>query len=113
MQLAMRNAFALAKILDRIVILPRLLCYCDMYWGSPTLPDCITWGSDLTLPFECPADNIFNLPFWDWAKREWREYSFLDNPRVPDSVRLSRARVVLVPSQIRCDSLISYILLLI
>lgn len=67
-QLAARNAFALAQILGRIVVLPRLLCYCDMYWGSPTLPECVTWGSDLALPFECPADNVFNLPFWEWAK---------------------------------------------
>lgn len=67
-QLAARNAFALAQILDRIVVLPRLLCYCDMYWGSPTVPECVTWGSDLALPFECPADNLFNLPFWEWAK---------------------------------------------
>lgn len=67
-QLAARNAFALAHILDRIVVLPRLLCYCDMYWGSPTVPECVTWGADLALPFECPADNLFNLPFWEWAK---------------------------------------------
>eukprot|EP00959_Pyramimonas_sp_CCMP1952_P015142 320498-Pyramimonas_sp.AAC.1 len=97
-QLALRAAFALGQILRRTVVLPRLLCGCDMYWGAPVVPQCVTWGSDLTLPFECPADNVFNLPHWEWARMQWRESGFLDNPRVPEHVRLSRARVRLAPS---------------
>jgi hypothetical protein len=87
-RLSVRNALALARVLDRTLIVPPFLCYCDRWWGN-VLPTCLIPGSDQTLPFQCPMDHLFFLPNWD-TRVQWREHSFLSNPRVPDAVRNSR-----------------------
>ena len=38
-RLAARNLLALGKVLNRIVILPKITCMCDRYWGH-VLPSC-------------------------------------------------------------------------
>lgn len=74
----LRNAFALASILNRTLILPPLWCGLDRYWAphAGTLP-----GSEFKLPFICPADHVldleskscnpdyFSLHFRDWAQQ--------------------------------------------
>lgn len=54
----LRQAFALATILSRAVILPEVWCGLDRYWAphAGTLP-----GSKFKLPFICPADHILDL----------------------------------------------------
>lgn len=56
--LQLRNAFALATILNRTLILPQLWCGLDRYWAphSGTLP-----GSEFKLPFVCPADHVLDI----------------------------------------------------
>jgi len=124
---SVRNALALARVLNRTLIVPPFQCYCDRWWGN-VLPTCLIpgarappppmgtryhlrptpcWfstsaltnlpslfpalpaGSDQTIPFQCPMDHLFFLPNWD-TRVQWREHSFLTNPRVPDAVRSSR-----------------------
>ena len=92
----LREAIAVAFALRRILILPRAWCYCDKIWNN--LIGCRSPGSErqATLPFVCPLDHIFDpqsLFDPDVQLVGVREYNFLDNPRVPDEVRKSVARV--------------------
>jgi hypothetical protein len=56
--LQLRHALALATILGRTLILPRLWCGLDRYWAphAGTIP-----GARTTLPFACPADHVLRL----------------------------------------------------
>ena len=46
----------------------------------PPAPPCR--GSDLHLPFECPADCVFHIPSMDMANVSYRMPGFLEDPRV-------------------------------
>jgi arabinosyltransferase len=59
--LALRDAFALAYILKRKVILPRLPCMCDRSEAPSVLRDCTYEGSGLQLPYDCPLTHIFDV----------------------------------------------------
>jgi len=83
--LQMRNAFALARKLDRILILPRLVCGLDRWWAphSAIIP-----GSAARLPLlECPADHVIDLERMGKPEKFLREQGMLCNPRTPNSVR--------------------------
>eukprot|EP00892_Ulva_mutabilis_P009534 jgi/Ulvmu1/6953/UM033_0010.1 len=90
--LQMRDLFAMAVALNRTVILPKITCYCDRYWGP--LDACRVPGASQTrLPFVCPLDHIFE-PFHFDDKPEqfgpairFREHSFLDNKETPETIR--------------------------
>jgi hypothetical protein len=92
-----RTAWALARALNRTLVLPRLLCGMDRVWfpHDGRFP-----GSDelFTLPFHCPADHVFDLEAWVklGVLDQLREHSLLDNPRAPASVRDSVATVSFV-----------------
>ena len=59
----LRDALALAIALNRTLVLPRMLCYCDNIWKE--MKHCRVGGAfGMTLPFDCPADHIINLPRW-------------------------------------------------
>ena len=59
----LRDALALAITLNRTLVLPRMLCYCDNIWKE--MKHCRVGGAfGMTLPFDCPADHIINLPHW-------------------------------------------------
>ena len=76
-----RNAFALAKALGRILILPRLVCGLDRWWAphSGIIP-----GSAARLPLlECPADHVIDLERIGKPEKVLREAGMLCNPRVP------------------------------
>ena len=56
-------------------------------------------GEDHPLPFLCPFDHLFDIEKWAHSDAPYREYSFLDNPRVRRRMpRVPRA-VVLGPAQ--------------
>jgi len=57
------NAAALARSLDRILVLPRWECHCDRHW-TPLIPACIMTNSDLKLPFTCPMDHLLEVHKW-------------------------------------------------
>jgi len=91
-RLSVRNLLALGKVLNRIVILPKITCMCDRYWGH-VLPSCSI--SDVPPPYDrCPADHIMNINSLEKSRLEFREWSFLNNPRTPDAIKQSTARVL-------------------
>lgn len=60
--LALRNALALARVLNRELILPRLHCMCERS-QSPRdiLPACVKNGATTDIPFLCPAEQFLNI----------------------------------------------------
>jgi hypothetical protein len=88
---SIRNLLALGRVLNRTVILPRITCMCDRYWGH-ALPSCAI--GYLHPPFVgCPQDHIMNLPAMEKGGANFREWSFLDNARTSDAIRNSVAEV--------------------
>ena len=78
-----RKALAIARLLHRILILPKTVCVLDRYWANNKG---VTPGSPAKLPIGiCPADNL--IAFEDILQPETtlRESSFLSNPRTPRS----------------------------
>jgi hypothetical protein len=110
-----RTAWALARALNRTLVMPRLLCGFDRAWFAHTG---VFPGSDplFTLPFYCPADHVFDLESWArlGVLNQLRESSLMDNPRTPASVRNSVATVSFVfnplaqvelPAKVTADAL--------
>ena len=79
-----RGALMLANSLKRTLILPEFWCGMDRWWAPHrgTIP-----GSQLQLPYKCPADHILELETWVRKNEPFREYSILENPRTPASVK--------------------------
>eukprot|EP01065_Artemidia_motanka_P007583 TRINITY_DN13793_c0_g1_i1.p1 TRINITY_DN13793_c0_g1~~TRINITY_DN13793_c0_g1_i1.p1 ORF type:complete len:673 (+),score=122.97 TRINITY_DN13793_c0_g1_i1:96-2114(+) len=87
-----RDAVAIASYMNRALIMPKLWCGYDRVWFPH---NGIFPGSELSVPFLCPMDHIFEIG--QWLKQhpqsshgpnvEMREHSFLSNPRTPDSVK--------------------------
>ena len=90
----MHNALALARASRRKLIMPKLMCWTDRYWNNledgryPTVK-----ASQHPLPFHCPFDHLFDLEKWVHSDVPFREYSFLDNPRVAPADRNDSARL--------------------
>lgn len=90
----LRAALLLAARLGRILILPPLACGLDRFWAphNGTIP-----GSATPLPiFPCPADHVLDLENGIHKQNGpieelLREFSFLNNSRLPDAVRHSVA----------------------
>ena len=93
---ALHSALGLARALNRTLVMPRLRCACDRWWGN-VLPTCAVPGADVALPFDCPMDHLFFLPNWHAAGIDFREQGFLEDPRVPMAVRNDIARVDVTP----------------
>jgi hypothetical protein len=54
-------AIGLAKVLDRVLVLPRFNCFCDRYW-YPILPQCRLPGSQrFAFSQSCPLDQILDV----------------------------------------------------
>jgi len=103
--LQVRAALAFAQKLGRTLVMPKLYCGFDRWWAphSGRIP-----GSDTELPYLCPMDHVFEVESWVRDEPEaafgpgidFREYSFFDNPAVPEAVNASTVEVELVES---CD----------
>lgn len=94
-QLALfRDALAAARMLNRTLVLPTSWCWCDYDWTPHVLERCKIRGSDLRLPFECPADYVFYTPLMDMQPGlDYRVPGFLEDPRAPAEVRSSRMKL--------------------
>uniref|UniRef100_A0A061QQR3 Glycosyltransferase n=1 Tax=Tetraselmis sp. GSL018 TaxID=582737 RepID=A0A061QQR3_9CHLO len=93
----LRELLQLAVALDRIVVMPRLICFCDRYWAP--VEGCRIPGAFATaLPFTCPLDHIlepFHMdddPLLFGTPLRFREYSFLE--RKPPSMAYQEATLV-------------------
>ena len=87
----LRSAWVLAQKLGRVLVLPTLTCGLDRLWWeiNGTIP-----GTDTPLPISpCPADLVLDLEVLmrnhgrDGRLVALREYSFLQNPRLPAELR--------------------------
>ncbi|CAI6002771.1 unnamed protein product [Closterium sp. NIES-65] len=89
-----RKALAIARLLNRFLILPHVTCYCDRWWDSLWEP-CRAPGGDIDPPFTCPIDLFINPMAWgsDPTTMVYRPASFLSFPQVPNEIRLSKAVV--------------------
>eukprot|EP00271_Cylindrocystis_brebissonii_P007994 TRINITY_DN219_c0_g1_i1.p1 TRINITY_DN219_c0_g1~~TRINITY_DN219_c0_g1_i1.p1 ORF type:complete len:733 (-),score=136.76 TRINITY_DN219_c0_g1_i1:483-2681(-) len=103
-----RNALALATILGRTLVLPALWARFDKQWfPHPGILE----GSETSQPFVAPLDHVFEVhKMLDESFPEdqfgpmipFREYSFLENPRLPESVHNSK--IVIKPCERGADS---------
>ena len=79
---AVRDLLGLATALEGIVVLPKLWCHCDRYWGF--LTKCrFPHVPDMPLPFGCPQDALYETVRWNKKNVRYREHTFLSNPNVP------------------------------
>lgn len=83
----LKTALILARILKRILILPRFICYRTQFFRRNY--------------FECPLNSLLNISRFDASfNREYRENSFLENPLVPKDLRQTPSKnVILVTSK--------------
>ncbi|XP_042501476.1 arabinosyltransferase XEG113-like isoform X2 [Macadamia integrifolia] len=86
-----RSALAIASLLNRTLVMPPLWCRLDRLWfpHPGVLP-----GTMTRQPFLCPLDHVdvmlMDLPEVKFGPRiDFREYSFLDNPLLPEQVKES------------------------
>ncbi|CAI7903187.1 unnamed protein product [Closterium sp. NIES-53] len=89
-----RKAYALAWLLSRKLILPRVTCFCDRWWDSLSHP-CRAPGSDHDPPFLCPVDYLISPLYWGSNATDmvYRPASFLEDPRTSDEIKASRRYV--------------------
>ena len=82
----MRDLLGLATAVGGIVVLPKLWCHCDRYWGF--LRKCrFPYVPSMALPFNCPQDALFDPMRWNSMKIKFREHTFLDNANVPTALK--------------------------
>ena len=83
---------ALSIALNATLIMPRLVCTCDRYWGF--LENCRmpTGPEDMPLPFHCPQDALFEIKRWNDLGVRFRESSFLEHPNVPEALKAACAK---------------------
>ena len=91
---AVRDALALSVALNATLIMPKLVCTCDRYWGF--LENCRmpTGPQDMPLPFHCPQDALFEIKRWNDLGVRFRESNFLEHHRVPESLKAAAVRVI-------------------
>jgi len=81
-----RDLLGLSTAIDGIMILPKLWCHCDRYWGF--LKRCRFPNiQSMELPFGCPQDALYDTVRWNSKGVRFREHTFLDNANVPQSLR--------------------------
>ena len=96
-----RTAFALAQVLGRTVVMPKMYCGMDRWWAPH---HGIIPGSGLRTPFVCPMDHVFEIDTMLRKGEKFREYSLLENPRMPQSVLDSRVVVKVCPGAEACEA---------
>ena len=87
------HLLALGRALGRVPVMPQLICLCDRDEHPDILPTCITGGSDLDLPFQCPMDHLFNMQEWADRGIDFRPATFLENNRL---LLMDRSKIAVV-----------------
>ena len=89
------DAAAIAFALNRTLIMPRALCYCDKTWHP--IRSCWPYMSkrDTAFPFVCPLDHLYDIERLTETERlvPIKEHSFLDNPRTSHAITSDRVSV--------------------
>ena len=91
------TALAIARALGRTLIMPRVWCLCDLYWWFLGDGCTLSGTKPIGFPTACPLDHILNPHHLlsDEFGLDFRESTFLDNPKVPARVLTSRVEVSL------------------
>ena len=58
-------------------MLPEFACWCDQDQVATVLETCVMQGSDMELPFACPADWLLAMPELDKGPLPYRNPGFL------------------------------------
>ena len=67
----LRALLGIAKATNRVLILPRMLCYCDFMWKE--MQNCRVGGAErMRLPFDCPMDHVLVRVGRDCRERDSR-----------------------------------------
>ena len=83
---AVRDLLGLATAVGGIMVLPKLWCHCDRYWGF--LRKCrFPYVPNMALPFNCPQDALFDPMRWNSKNMNFREHTFLANENVPAALK--------------------------
>lgn len=89
------DAAAIAFALNRTLIMPRALCYCDKTWHP--IRSCWPYMSkrDTAFPFVCPLDHLYDIERLTETERlvSIKEHSFLDNPKTSYAITNDRVSV--------------------
>ncbi|KAL1519824.1 hypothetical protein AB1Y20_023330 [Prymnesium parvum] len=92
-----RDLLALGHALNATIILPRLMCTCDRYWGHtrncrmPTAPE------EMPMPYTCSQDALFEVKRWNVKGVRYREAAFLDHPSTSKAIVAAAVRVEVSP----------------
>lgn len=90
----LQESLALAFTLNRTLVLPEFFCWCGQDFNGDVLNTCQTTGSDMALPFHCPADHMLDVQdIITKYDHMFRFSGFLQNPQVPPKVLNHVARV--------------------
>ena len=65
------------RVTNRTLILPEFSCWCDQDQVATVLEACTMQGSDMELPFACPADWLLSMEALDRAPLPYRVAGFL------------------------------------
>jgi len=91
----LRAGLALARALNRTLVLPRLWCGADRWWAPHD--GRIPGAEHPSLPFRCPADHVLDLEAWAAPatppRPRFRESGLLTHPRTPARVKADVVRV--------------------
>ncbi|KAG2491978.1 hypothetical protein HYH03_009709 [Edaphochlamys debaryana] len=98
-------AFAAALVANRTLVMPRFLCYCAKNWYQ-TQACRINHEKATKFPFVCALSQLMRVKRLEMGltlpgstdysghRVHIREYSFLENPKVPDAIKKSYVEVV-------------------
>ena len=70
------------RVTNRTLILPEFSCWCDNDQVATVLETCASRGTDLILPFRCPADHLLHMPTVELLAAPIRQSGFLRRPQV-------------------------------
>lgn len=95
---AFRDAAAMAKTLNRTLILPKVWGWCDSDASPDVMADCTMAGSEMHAPWRAPGDLYFNMDVLEDGSHflPWRVHSFLEHPRTPRTLRWSQTSLWLI-----------------
>ena len=104
-QIFTKCSLSVSRSLNRTLVLPPFMCWCDQDQVATVLQTCASEGTDLELPFHCPADHFLHMPNVEKLAAPLRMSGFLRRPQVhitPDSVIIQERTI----SSMRQSSLI-------
>ena len=91
----LRNALFAARALGRALVLPRMLCSCELgFWPNHIAEDCKASDHEtLRVPYRCPIDHFLDPAKLLGSPYAHRERSFFANPRTPAAIQRSTVAV--------------------